>query len=218
MPNLIATDDANRDFVGARNPDDVLHVLFYMRATQNNFLSAKEGRPIFDNVPFITIQAPGNNLSIIDTPVREDHKVRFPRHWAVFMNQQSESPDELRSTGTPVEAWPTLTKAQAEELKGIKFFTVEQIANCSDAQIAALGMQGPMLRKKAVAYLENARNSALAQQQAAELAKKDQQISDLQGDVKRIAAQLQAFMDSGGQRPKRKYRRKHKEPQQQPVT
>jgi hypothetical protein len=207
---MLASDDRNPQFVGARNPDDILHVNFYMRSLQDNYRSEKEGRPIFHDVPYVTIQIPGNQLSIIDTEVREEHKVRFPRQWQQFQNKQA-----VTTTGTPVEEWPAITRSRAEELKGIKFFTVEQIADCSDLQAQALGMEANTLRLKAKAYLSNASDTALAQRLAAENAKKDAEMKAMQDAHARELADLRKLIEdrtagnAGTPAPaKRKYTRK----------
>lgn len=198
---MLASDDQNTQFTGARNPDDVLHVTFYMRSEQNNFETEKQGRPIFYEIPYVRIQIPGNQLSIIDTPALADHQRRFPRLWAHFKN--TNSPTE-QIIGTPVEQWPALTRSQAEELRAVKFFSVEQIAQCSDQQIQTLGMNGQVLRQKAQAFLAAAKDTALAQSQAAEIQRKDQQIADLTAMVQRLAEKVEG-------KPKRQYKKRQKE-------
>lgn len=198
---MLASDDQNPQFTGARNPDDILHVVFFMRSEQNNFETEKQGRPIFYEIPYVRIQIPGNQLSIIETPAIADHKKRFPRQWAHFQNINTVAESVI---GTPVEQWPALTRSQAEELRAVKFFAVEQIANCSDQQLQTLGMNGPMLRQKAIAFLASAKDTALAQSQAAELQRKDQEITDLKAMVQRLADKIE-------EKPKRKYAKRVKE-------
>lgn len=181
--NMLASDVANPHFAGATNPDSLLHVQFYMRSEQDNFKSEKEGRPIFFETPYIRINTPGNQLSEIDTPVRAEHKIRFPIQWAAFQNAQTPQ-DQI--VGTPVDQWPTVSRAQADELKGIKFFTVEQIANASDLQLQRLGMNGQVLQQKARAFLTTAKDHALEQHQAAELVRKDTEIKELNDRLARL--------------------------------
>lgn len=200
---MLASDMNNPNFLGSANPDSVLDVRFYMRSEQDNYKSDKEGRPIFYEVPYIQIRTPGNQLSEIDTPAREDHKQRFPEHWARFQNSQNPQ-DQI--VGTPVEQWPSINRAEAEELKGIRFFTVEQIAGASDLQMQRLGMNANVLRQKAQAFLAAAKDSAYEQKQAAELARKDEQIAALSKQVAALAEQMAGL----GAKPKRKYIRKQK--------
>src|ERR1035437_7478036 len=139
MANLamLASDDNNPEFAGARNPDSLLHVRFYERALPNNFRSVEEGRPIYDNITFIEIHTPGNQLNIIDRPKRQEDELRFRPQWQFFKDAHSDDPAKQ---GTPLSQWPLVDIAKAEMLKALKFFTVEQVAFASDEQIAHIGM------------------------------------------------------------------------------
>lgn len=190
---MLASDDANPAFVGARNPDDALIVHFYVRPVQNIFKSSKEGRPIFEDVTYVKVNVPGLKDMEVDTPARSDHQRRFPRQWQHFVQTTQ---GDAREIGTPISEWPQLTRSQAEEFRAIKFFTIESIANASDLNINALGMIGGMspyvLREKALAFLQSAKDSALPQHQAEELAKRDAEISLLKEQMARVLAQSNA--------------------------
>lgn len=188
---MLASDLQNPEFVGARNPDSLLYVKFYMETLQNNFKTEKEGRPMFEDELRIMIQPTGNNLLCVHHRADEGHKRRFPFQWQQFMNSQV---DHDGIQGTPLSAWPALTRAQSEELRGIKFYTVEQIANASDAQLQCLGMAGRMYQQKAQAFLASAQGTAAAQQQAAELARQQQENADLKAEMKRLSAQMEGLL------------------------
>lgn len=169
---MLASDAQNPEFMGAHNPDATLSVKLYSRAVQHMFKTEKEGRPIFEDVVYIEIKTPGNDKNIVDRPVQEGDKARFPMHWAHYQNTHGATAAEI---GTPLEQWPQITAAQAEELKALKFRTVEHLANASDQNIASIGMvagMAPMsLRTRAQAFLHAAADSAVPQRQAAELEK-----------------------------------------------
>ena len=190
---MLASDDANPAFAGARNPDDALVVEFYLRPVQNIFQSSKQGRPIFDDVIFVRINVPGLKEMQVDTIARSDHKQRFPRQWAHFENVTK---GDAREIGTPLAEWPILTRSQAEEFRALKFFTVESIANAADSHIGNLGMIGGMsphaLREKARAFLQAATDTALPQHQAEELAKRDLEIATLKDQFAQLKASLTA--------------------------
>lgn len=183
MRQMLATDDLNPNFLGASNPDRALMVKFYSRAVQNNFKTQQQGRPIFDDVDYITIMTPGNSLNIIDTPVRPEHRARFAQEWARY----KETKQEASTSGTPLSAWPILTAAQVEELRGVKFYTVEMIANASDEQLQVIGMIGGMnpisFRARARAYLQAAAGNAAAESNASEIATRDQIIEDMKKQI-----------------------------------
>ena len=150
--------------------DSRLAVQFYKRSVKQDIASDEAGRPIFKEFDFIRIMIPGDNLTEIDTYAQESHKQRFPRQWAHYQNQVSNHQDII---GTPLDQWPQVTRSQAEELRGLKFHTVEAIAECSDQQLQRIGMVAGMsphnFRLKAKAFLNLATDSAEVAQREAEL-------------------------------------------------
>lgn len=188
-PLGMETDVANPNFAGARNPDDLLWVRFWMKPVQNNFRSQTEGRPIFEDQLWIEIRVPGNALTIIERPAADADKLRFPRQWAYF--QQTHGADG-QNVGTPLAQWPLLKPSHVEELRALKFYTVEQIAFASDEQLRGLGMGPGMaplaLRERAKLYLEAARDNAAAQKQADEIKKRDDIIADLSARLAKLEA------------------------------
>ena len=171
------------------NPDSRLNVKFYQRAIQNDFKTALEGRPIMEMRDFIIIEVPGDNLTVIDTFAVDEHKQRFPIQWARYQNEKTDGDIE----GTLLHDWPVLNSAIAAELKHFKFYTVEQVAAASDAQLNTLGMAAGMsplaLRDKAKAYLGSAKDTALVQQQADELSKRDAVIARMEAQIAELAQQ-----------------------------
>jgi hypothetical protein len=165
------------------NPDSRLNVKFYQRAINNEFKSNLEGRPIMEMADFIVIEVPGDNLTVIDTFAVDEHKKRFPVQWARYQNEKTDGDVE----GTLLHDWPILNAAVAAELKHFRFYTVEQIAAASDAQLNTLGMAAGMsplsLRDKAKAFLSSAKGSALVQQQADELRKRDEELSAIKAQL-----------------------------------
>ena len=165
------------------NPDSRLNVKFYQRAINNEFKSNLEGRPIMEMADFVVIEVPGDNLTVIDTFAVDEHKKRFPVQWARYQNEKTDGDIE----GTLLHDWPILNAAVAAELKHFRFYTVEQIAAASDAQLNTLGMAAGMsplsLRDKAKAFLSSAKGSALVQQQADELRKRDEELSAIKAQL-----------------------------------
>lgn len=195
-PLGIATDDSNPNFVGANNPDSRLWVRFYMRPLQNAFETEQQGRPIFADTLFVEIRIPGDNLTIIDRPANASDQARFPRHWAHFQNTQGKDDGNV---GTPLTQWPFLRPAQVEELRALKFYTVDQIAFASDQQLGNIGMiagVNPLsLRDRAKLYLETAKDSGLAMRQADELKLREQEIADLKIKQEEADARHRQEMD-----------------------
>lgn len=179
------SDVNNQNFTGARNPDDLLWVQFTIRPMQNNYVSLAQGRPIFEDQTWVEIRIPGNQHLTIERPMEGSDKFRFPRQWAFF--QQTHGP-EGQNVGTPLTQWPFLRPSQVEELKALRFYTVEQVAFASDDQLKSMGM-GPGMapsafRERAKLYLEIAKDSSLAMKQAEEIKARDKEIADLKAAQK----------------------------------
>ena len=126
---------------------------------------------------------------MIDTFAAPEHKDRFPVQWARYQNEKTDGDIE----GTLLSEWPVLNSAVEAELKHFKFYTVEQVAQASDAQLNTLGMAAGMsplaLRDKAKAYLGSAKDTALVQQQADELSKRDAIIARMEAQIAELAQQ-----------------------------
>lgn len=167
--------------------DNALMVRFYKREQEIPFKSELEGRPILQMVDYIRIETPGDRLNVIDTLVDPGHKKRFAALWAGYQAEQNVDHIE----GTLLTQVPFLTSASAMELRHFKFYTVEQGAMASDAQLAnvgaSIGMSGFAFREKCKAYMENAKDSAAATRQARELASQKELIDRLQRRVEELA-------------------------------
>jgi len=163
--------------------DAALWVKFYSEPVHMAAKSEKEGRPIYEDRDFIEIITPGDSTSVIRRQARDDDKQRFARVWERYKAGQELSPE-----GTPIEAWPAITRAQVEELKYMKCFTVEQLAATSDAQCQRLGMAMMGLRTKAKAFLESARDTAAAQRYATENEQLRREMEDLRAEFAKLSS------------------------------
>ena len=168
------------------NPDSRLAVKFYKRPVELKNESIAQGRPIFQEFDFIKILVPGDALTEIDTYVSDAHKTRFPIQWANYMNRQG---SEESFSGTPITEWPQISASQAEELKGIKFHTVESVAHCSDQQLQRIGMISGMsphnFRERAKTFLNLAEESA-------GISKREEEITQLKEENAKIKAETEA--------------------------
>ena len=84
--------------------------------------------------------------------------------------------------------------AHVEELRILKFQTVEQVALASDSQLQRIGMGGPGLREKAKNYLTRKNRSETAE----ELDNTKKQLAELQAQM----AELLAAKPRKGRPPK----------------
>jgi hypothetical protein len=184
------------------NADSRLAVKFYKRAVRQEQESEAAGRPIYKEFDFVTIVVPGDNLTEIDTYVTENHKTRFSQQWRNYLDRVGNSEGFV---GTPLSEWTLVSKSQAEELRGLKFHTVESIANASDQQLQRIGMIAGMsphsFRDKAKAFLNLATNTAEADKREAEInalkeeiAKKELETAKIKAETDAKLAQMQEQM------------------------
>jgi hypothetical protein len=151
------------------NGDQHLHVEFYMY----------DKAPYKDR-PFVRIIVPGDKTNVVDQPVREDHKARFPRQWLHFQMQS----DNGMVIGTSLPDWnkdqpEEFTDYQMAELQILKFQTVEQVATASDGQLQRVGMGATGLRDKARAYLLGKNQT----ESSSELAKTRTELDELKAQM-----------------------------------
>jgi len=185
------------------NADARLQVRFYKRSIQQDQASLDAGRPIFKDFDFVHICVAGDSLTEIDTYTLPSHKTRFPIQWANYMNRQGANDVEV--VGTPVTEWPIVSKSQAEELRALKFYTVESIAGASDQHLQRIGMAAGMspfaFRDKAKAFLNLATNAAETDKREyeinslkEELAKKDLETAKIKAETDAKLALMQEQM------------------------
>ena len=186
-----------------QNADSRLQVRFYKRPVQQEQESIEAGRPIYKEFDFVHICVAGDTLTEIDTYALPSHKTRFPIQWANYMNRVGANEPDI--VGTPVSEWPIVSKSQAEELRALKFHTVEAIAHASDLQLQRMGMAAGMspyaFRDKAKAFLNLATNAAETDKRESEinslkeeLAKKDAETAKMKAETDAKLAQMQDQM------------------------
>ena len=160
-----------------QNADSQLHVEFYIRDDEQ-----------FRGQTFVRIQAPGDKTNVVDQPLRDDHKARFPRQYLHFQIQQNEG--AASAIGTPLTDWykaapEDINRDQIAELNILKFVTVEQLALASDSQLQRIGMGGIGLREKARLYL----NRKNRQESSAELEETKAQLAALQTQMAELLSE-----------------------------
>ena len=180
-----------------RGADALLTVKFYRKPIEIKDETIAQGRPIFRDADWVTIYTPGDQLNIIDTIAQDRHKLRFPVQWAKYQNSLN---GEEGIQGTPIDQWTLVSKSQAEELKGIKFHTVEAVANCSDQQLQRIGMIAGMsphaFREKAKAFLSLANDTAEIDKRNAEINQLKEENAKIKAETDAKLAQMQEQMSA----------------------
>lgn len=169
---------------------------FYRDAVQNNFKSAQEGRPIFDEKDFVRIQTPGDTRTVIHRVASEQDKQRFPKSWQAYQRGV-----EMAQEGTPLEEWNLASRSQVKELKHIGIATVESLASVSDSNLQKMGPGYTQLRKRAQQYLDSSQDDAKATAIARELEAANERIRLL--EEANAALKASATEDKDSDKPKR---------------
>lgn len=191
--------------------DLALWVEFVNEAVRNNYKSDMEGRPIFDDVVLTRIRIPGDATTEICRPLLEEDKRRFPLQWAHFINKQGQSE---AVTGTPIAELPGISKAVVENLRALKFYTVEQVAQASDAAVSNLqmtvGMAPLAFRERCQRYLAAANQNVVSSRYEHELAERDAKLAAMQGMIKQMQETLAAQQEMIAMQEERRTTEEHK--------
>lgn len=159
--------------------DDKLVAFFHIESIQNNFKSNEAGRPIFEDVPHITIITPGSRDKFVGKAT-EEYKRRFPKQWAQFLAKEN-----VEENGTPLSAVTWLTRSQIAEFNAVQIRTVEQLANLSDT-LSQKFMGIHQIRSRAKTFLDAAAGVAVEENLKKELAKRDEEIEQLKAQMKEL--------------------------------
>jgi len=175
---------------GQRFADDRVFAQFYMHPRKDEAASLKEGRDIYEEIPYVKIIVPGDKDNIVQRPMREQDKMRFPRQWEAF-----ERNEEAPMVGTPLSEWAFVNRSQVEELKYFGIRTVEDLANAPDSQIQKfMGINA--LKEKAKAFLEDSKLQAPIDKLTQENETLKAQLQDMQAQIAELS------------KPKRRTRKK----------
>lgn len=159
--------------------DRRLLVVFFREPIKNEPKSIEAGRPIFDEIDLIKIITPGSRDSFVGDATPE-YQARFPQQWARY-----KAGLEQIQSGTPLEQLPWLSVGQIAEFKAVGCHTVEQLVSMPDAMSQKF-MGHHAIKQKAQAYLDAATSAAPMLKLQSELEKRDQQILELQAQMKAV--------------------------------
>lgn len=156
--------DADGGFVNQKEARN--YARFYTKWKRNNFLSEKEGTEVGENRDYVMIICPGQPKTEVHREATDMDKKMHPQEWRDYKEGR-----EQRVDGTPIEVLPGLPQGQADALKSMYIYTIEQMANLSDMALQKVGMGGNELRLKCKSYIEkNSAEVTMLKQQLAEQA------------------------------------------------
>lgn len=190
----------------AKSPDDSIIALFKNHAIPNPAKTAKEGRPVFDDMEICEIRIAGSrNVSafpatavshwIDDVETGAQIPVTYAERFAP-QYRQFKAHDAQTKSGTPLTHVNFLTEARRAEMRALNIYTVEALAHVDGQELKNLGHGGRDLKNKAMEYLAEARSGAVNTQMAAELEASRARIAVLEEDLER--AKLAKANTAGG--------------------
>lgn len=148
-------------------------VYFEDRPVPDGPKSKEQGHPCFKNRTFIIKITPGDRLLRVERPMRDEDKAEFPKQWEAYEKKQANT-----HTGWLLEQWPILTTIQVMEMKAQNIFTVEQLANISDAHTQKF-MGAQIFRQKARDALKMAKDDSYVVNLKERLEKAEATIAEL---------------------------------------
>ena len=175
-------------FAGGNAGDDKLFVKFEDKPIQDLVASAEQGRPIYKEIPHISIRAAGSQNFVCRRASPADI-ARFPRHYAAFKEKR-----DMPVEGTLLSEWALISRTLAKELEALEVRTVEQLVAMSD-QDSQRYMGFNELKRKAKLYLEHAAGGAPLNRLQDELEESKRTIANQAKMLETMASRLQALED-----------------------
>lgn len=174
--------------------DEKLLVIFFRDILKDDDKSISEGRPIYYDTDWLRIHIPGDPTNVIVRPASEQDKRRFPVQWGRY---QQGMKDEEQIQGTPLKEWPMVSRAQVEELRYFKLFTVEHLADVSDTvKLRVPGLT--KLAQQARIWLEKASHTAVAAQHQQTIDTQANRIEVLERTVRTLVDEKERLAEKAG--------------------
>jgi hypothetical protein len=161
------------------------NIKFFYAYNENREKSLAEGRPIFDEIPSISIQWPGGDETVRRIEQQDIHE--YPELYERF-----KAGSEPVTEGTPLAEWAMMSGSALRELNYLGFKTVEQLAAATDDVKRKIGPLSKLVTM-AKDWLEAANSDQnevvkLKQQLASEVAKREKLEEKLELFLQRIEA------------------------------
>ena len=168
--------------------DADLVVNFYMKSVRNIEKSREKSMPIFEDMIYIKIMRPGEQLNIIDRPAEAQDSYRFARQWNQFQDKKTQVPE-----GTPIELLFPNNPAIADSLRARGVYTIQQCANLTAHATDSVGMGGQEYVNRAKKYIEQAGSGESYIKIQDELQRKEAQIQTQNRQMDEMRTQIQAL-------------------------
>jgi hypothetical protein len=163
-------------------------VSFFNEPIENAFLSAQEGRPIFQDTEHVKIIVAGSMDEIVRIATPEDRE-RFKDVYEAFKRSES-----APVSGTPLAELPGISASFVKMAAHFNVKTVEAFVALGTGELMKLGMGAVELQTAARIYLDRAASAS-----SDEVIRIARENNDLKSQLEAMQAQMQsmtALMDS----------------------
>lgn len=172
------------DFTTTGSANDGNIVTIFTKKVINNFKSKEADELIYDFRPYLEIISPGQKHSIIIREIEEKDKSKYKEHWNAYQNKE-----QLRQNGTALRNWSGVEPEMVAELEYQSIFTVEDLANVSDANLGNIGMGATKMRNAAKLFVSGSGKNDVKLQGALD------KINDLEETIKTLMGAKSAIPD-----------------------
>ncbi len=182
------------------------YVVFEQRAVEDRNATIAAGGLVMRDVDYVVVRQQGSRDTVEKEAAewladieRLTQSGSYPPEWARHFREKfnaykaGQSEPEL---GLSVRHWPSLSKAQAENLIAAGVRTVEDVASMNEPTMHRVGMGARELKHKAQAYIESRDANKAAEELAAlraQLADRDERV----GTLEQRRAALEAVATAG---------------------
>ena len=156
------------------------NVKFFNAYNENSQKSLAAGRPIFDEIPSISIQWPGGDETVRRIEPRDIQE--YPEKYAQF-----KAGSEPITDGTPLSEWPMINGSAIREFNYLGFKTVEQVAAANDDVKRKIGPLSKFV-KLAKEWLDAANSTQ------SDVAKLKIQLENAEARAAKLEHKLELFM------------------------
>jgi hypothetical protein len=179
-----------------------VHVMFEIRAVEDRSKSLKTGGYATRDVDFIIMTPRGGNL-VVEKEIDDEILQRFPQSYERWKKGQTK-PEE----GTWLKTCPAFSPAECENLSRIGINTLEQLSVMNEGALNRAGMSARTLQRRAVAYLESAKNIGVTTRKVEDLQVENDSLKATVAEMQRAIQELQTDKP-----PRNKGGRPRKEPE-----
>lgn len=148
------------------------------------------GKPEFKSIIMAKALIPGGDIfeREMNKSGEEWLRNKHPRFYPIYLKFKEYKTQEIN--GTPISQCPPISVARVKQLESLSIFTVEQLAELSDAQLDILGMGGRELREKAKTFLEVAQKTDSSMKLVSENEKLKEELNSVRDTIKALEKEV----------------------------